>query len=85
MKFPAVSFTSVELFRSADRKGQSRQALTPSNESRRDLSADAHAIDGPGSDPDAPAYNHRGTVVVAGPWLAFYVSIVIHQLMASAN
>jgi hypothetical protein len=85
MKFAAVSFTSVELFRSADRKGQSRQALTLSDESRRDLSADAHEIDGPGSDPDAPAYNHRGTVVVAGLWLAFYVSIVIHQLMAAAN
>jgi hypothetical protein len=85
MKFAAVSFTSVELFRSADRKGQSRQALTPSNESRRDLSSDAHEIDGPESDPDAPAYNHRGTVIVAGLWLAFYVSIVIHQLMAAAN
>ena len=83
MKFAA--FTSVDLFRSADREGQSRQVLTPSNQGRRDLSSDAHEIDGPGSDPDAPAYNHRGTVVVASLWLAFYVSIVIHQLMAAAN
>ena len=83
MKFAA--FTSVDLFQSAEREGQSRRALTPSDESRRDLSSDAHEIDGPGLDADAPAYNHRGTVVVAGLWLAFYVSIVIHQLMAAAN
>ena len=85
MKFATVSFTSVDLFPTADREGQSRQALTSSNESRRDLSSDAHEINGPGVDADDPAYNHRGTVVVAGLWLAFYVSIVIHQLMAAAN
>ena len=85
MKFAAVSFTGVDLFRSAGREGQSRQALTFSNESRRDLSSDTHEIEGPGLDEDASAYNHRGTVVVAGLWLAFYVSIVIHQLMAAAN
>ena len=83
MKFAAVSFASIDLFRSAGREGRSRPALTLSNESRRDLSSDAHEINGPGLDADDPAYNHRGTVVVAGLWLAFYVSVVIHQLMAA--
>jgi hypothetical protein len=30
-------------------------------------------------------YNHRGTVVVASAWLAFYVIAAIHHLIATRN
>jgi len=33
----------------------------------------------------SPPYNHKGTVVVAMAWLAFYVIAAIHHLVASAN
>ena len=32
----------------------------------------------------SPLYNHGGTVVVAGAWLAFYVFAAIHDFMASS-
>ena len=32
-----------------------------------------------------PPYNHRGTVVVASVWLAFYVIAAIHEFIASGN
>jgi hypothetical protein len=32
-----------------------------------------------------PLYNHRGTVVVASGWLAFYVIGAIHEFMAWGN
>jgi hypothetical protein len=31
----------------------------------------------------SPPYNHRGTVVVASAWLAFYVIAAIHHFIAS--
>jgi len=33
----------------------------------------------------SPHYNHRGTVVVASAWLAFYAMAVIHNFIASGN
>jgi len=30
-----------------------------------------------------PLYDHGGTIVVAGAWLAFYVFAAIHDFMAS--
>jgi hypothetical protein len=35
-------------------------------------------------DGSAP-YNHRGTVVVAGAWLAFYIAAAIHPFIATGN
>ena len=35
-----------------------------------------------GRDP-FPLYNHGGTIVVAGAWLAFYVFAAIHDFIAS--
>jgi hypothetical protein len=32
-----------------------------------------------------PPYNHRGTVVVASAWLAFYVIAAIQGFIASGN
>ena len=32
-----------------------------------------------------PPYNHRGTVVVASAWLAFYVIAAIHHFIVSGN
>jgi hypothetical protein len=32
-----------------------------------------------------PPYNHRGTVVLASAWLAFYVFAVLHHFIASGN
>jgi hypothetical protein len=37
-----------------------------------------------GRDTFAP-YNHRGTVIVACAWLAFYVIAAIHDFMAYGN
>jgi hypothetical protein len=33
----------------------------------------------------SPPYNHRGTVVVASVWLAFYVIAALHNFLASGN
>jgi hypothetical protein len=33
----------------------------------------------------SPPYNHRGTVVVASAWLAFYVFAAIHHFIAFGN
>ena len=44
----------------------------------------ARNLDEPETRRDAfPLYNHGGTVVVAGAWLAFYVFAAIHDFMAS--
>ena len=32
-----------------------------------------------------PPYDHRGTIIVAGAWLAFYVITAIHHFMSSGN
>jgi hypothetical protein len=32
-----------------------------------------------------PSYDHRGTVIVAGAWLAFYLITAIHQFISSGN
>jgi hypothetical protein len=32
-----------------------------------------------------PPYNHRGTVVLASAWLAFYAIAAIHHFIASGN
>ena len=44
----------------------------------------ARSADKPETGRDAfPLYNHGGTVVVAGAWLAFYVFAAIHDFLAS--
>ena len=44
----------------------------------------ARSADEPETGRDAfPLYNHGGTVVVAGAWLAFYVFTAIYDFMAS--
>jgi hypothetical protein len=32
-----------------------------------------------------PSYDHRGTIVVAGVWLAFYVIAAIHHFISIGN
>ena len=32
-----------------------------------------------GMSANRPPYNHQGTIVVAGVWLAFYLIVAIHQ------
>ena len=44
----------------------------------------ARSADEPETGRDAfPLYNHGGTIVVAGAWLAFYVFAAIHDFIAS--
>jgi hypothetical protein len=59
-----------------------RQAMASSVQDRRDASA----LDEPqiGRD-DLPPYNHRGTIVVATIWFAFYVIVAIHHLISTGN
>jgi hypothetical protein len=47
---------------------------------------DASALDEPqiGRN-DLPPYNHRGTMVVATIWFAFYVIVAIHHLISTGN
>ena len=63
----------------ADRAGEPQQTIARSVQDHYDTSA----FDKPQVGRDVvPPYNHRGTVVVASAWLAFYVIAV---LMASGN
>ena len=32
-----------------------------------------------------PPYNHRGMIAVGSAWLAFYIIVAIHHLMASGR
>ena len=64
------------------RAGQTRrrQAVARSGQGRRDDSgSDSGEI---GREAAAP-YDHRGIVVVASAWLAFYVVAAIHGFIAS--
>ena len=65
-----------------ERAGEARwrQAVARSVQDRCDVSE----FDKPeiGRDAFLP-YNHRGTVVVASAWLAFYVIAAIHDFIAS--
>jgi hypothetical protein len=59
-----------------------RQAVARSVHDRRDVSAfDKLQIGRDGF----PPYNHRGTVVVASVWLAFYVIAAIHHFISVGN
>ena len=61
---------------------QRRQAVARSVQDRCDVSgSDKREIVRDAS----PPYNHRGTVVVASVWLAFYVIAAIHEFIASGN
>ena len=67
-----------------ERAGEARwrQAVARSVQDRCDVSE----VDKPEIGRDAsPLYNHRGTVVVASAWLAFYVFAAIHDFMAFGN
>jgi hypothetical protein len=61
---------------------KSRQAAAQSVRDR----CDASALDKPQTRRDGiPPYNHRGIIVVASVWLAFYVILTIHHFMSSGN
>ncbi len=61
---------------------KSRQAVAQSVQDR----CDAPAFDKLQIGRDGlPPYNHRGTVVVASAWLAFYIIAAIHHLIAAGN
>jgi hypothetical protein len=61
---------------------QRRQAVARSVQDRCDVSE----FDKPKIGRDSfSSYNHRGTVVVAIAWLAFYVIAAIHHFIASGN
>jgi hypothetical protein len=58
------------------------QAVARSVQDRRDLSeSDKREI----GERSYPPYDHKGLVVVASVWLAFYVFATIHDLIASGN
>ena len=67
----------------ADDGGRSRQATAPSPEDRCDASFNDSEIARPGLGPDVPPYDHRGTIVVASVWLAFYLTMVISSVISS--
>jgi len=47
---------------------------------------DAFAFDNPRIGLDRiPPCDHRGTIIVAGAWLAFYVITAIHHFISSGN
>jgi hypothetical protein len=59
-----------------------RLAVARSVQDRRDVSA----FDKPQIGRDGfPPHNHRGTVVVASVWLAFYVIAAIHHFISVGN
>jgi hypothetical protein len=59
-----------------------RETVAPS---RRDC-RDAFAFDKPRIGRDGiPPYNHRGTMLVAGAWLALYGVAVIQNFISSGN
>jgi hypothetical protein len=63
-------------------KPQWPQAVARSVQDRCDVSE----FDKPEIGRDAfPPYNHRGAVVLASAWLAFYVFAALHHFIASGN
>jgi hypothetical protein len=66
----------------ADDGGRSRRATAPPPEDRRNASFNDNEIVGPGLGPDVPPYDHKGTVVVAGDWLAFYLTMVVSSAIS---
>lgn len=74
-----VPADALLLDRECAEEQKSRQAVAPSVQDRCDVSAfDKRQI---GQESLLP-YNHRGTVVVAGGWLAFYVIAAIHHFIS---
>ena len=69
--------------RRPDSATQSRHALAPSSEGRRDVALSDHEVVGSCPAPDAQ-YNHRGTIVVASVWLVLYVIMAVLHFMAPA-
>jgi hypothetical protein len=48
--------------------------------------ADVSEFDTPETGSDVcPPYNHRGMIAVGSAWLAFYIIVAIHHLMASGR
>jgi hypothetical protein len=71
-----------------ERAGEARwrQAVARSVQDPVQDRCDVSEVDKPEIGRDAsPLYNHRGTVVVASAWLAFYVFAAIHDFMAFGN
>ena len=66
----------------ADDGGRSRRATAPSPEDLRDASFNDNEIVKPRLGPDVPPYDHKGTIVVAGVWLAFYLTMVISSVIS---
>ena len=68
--------------RAMERAGEPRwrQAAAQSVQDRRDVSESDQRDVGRSA---SPPYDHRGIVVVASGWLAFYVIAAIHQFIAS--
>ena len=59
-----------------------RQAVARSVQDRCDVSEFENTEIGRNA---SSPYNHRGTVIVASAWLAFYVIGTIHHLIATGN
>jgi hypothetical protein len=77
-----VPADALALDRARADEAKPRQAVAPSVQDR----CDASALDKPQIGRDSlPPYNHRGTIVVASAWLAFYVILAIHHFMSSGN
>jgi hypothetical protein len=64
------------------RESQRRRAVARSVQDRCDVSEFDKPKIGRGA---FSSYNHRGTVVVAIAWLAFYAIAAIHHCLASGN
>jgi hypothetical protein len=75
MKNAAVSFGDAD-------ESRSRQAIAPLPEDRRDASFNDNEIARPRLGPSVPPYDHKGTVVVASVWLAFYLTMVISSVIS---
>ena len=66
----------------ADDGGRPRRATAPSPEDRCDDSFNDNEIVRPRLGPDVPPYDHKGTIVVASVWLAFYLTMVISSVIS---
>jgi hypothetical protein len=76
----AVDALSLERER-ADEPGRRGAVMQPVQDR-----CDAAAFDKPATGQDGfPPYNHRGTIVVACAWLAFYVIVAAHHFTASGH
>jgi hypothetical protein len=77
-----VPADALALDRERADESKSRQAAAPSVQDR----CDASALDKPQTGRDRiPPYNHRGIIVVASAWLAFYVILAIHHFISTGN